>query len=164
MARFNPALCPKPPPEDTSRPLDPNLEGVKAELRVLDRTIRSVGEQRLTLMFRNAGLRGFSLSLPRQAFTLAGFDLVDHNCVPVPYAASPAAGDLAYRNAGPMPLAGGESATIDTSLDDLAPGLQLKPGIYAIRLALRFAPAAPILRGRTIQSDWALFAMMPPKQ
>jgi hypothetical protein len=63
-----------------------------------------------------------------------------------------------------MPLANGETATVDTSLDDLAPGLALKPGIYAIRLALKVAPAAPILRGKTIQSEWGLFAVLPPKK
>ena len=34
MDRFDPGLCPKLPPEDTSRPVDPNLEGVKADLAV----------------------------------------------------------------------------------------------------------------------------------
>jgi len=164
MARFNPALCPKPPPEDLSRPLDPNLEGVKADLQVLNRTVRAASDLRVSLIFRNVGLHGFSLSLPRQAFTLAGFDLVDHACVPVAYVEPPTAGALAYGSSGPMPLANGESATIDTTLDGLAPGLTLKPGIYAIRFALRVAPSGASLRGRTILSDWALFAVMPPKK
>ena len=163
MARFNAALCPKPPAEDTSLPLDPNLEGVKADLLVGSRTIRSVGEQRLTLTFRNVGLRGFSLSLPRQAFSLAGFDLVDHDCVPVPYVVSPVAGEpptgaparCRWRTASRPPST--RASTIS------APGLTLRPGIYAIRLSLRMPPAGASLRGRTIQSDWALFAVMPPK-
>ena len=66
---------------------------------------------------------------------------------------------LAYRNSGPMPLAVGESATIDSTLDGLAPGLELRRGIYAIRFALRMDPTVPTYRGRTVYSDWALFAV-----
>jgi hypothetical protein len=150
--------------EDLSLPLDPNLEGVRVDLHVATRTVTAASALRLSLMYRNAGLKGFSLQLPRQAFSLSGYQLVDHDCVRVPYAESPAAGALAYSTSGPMPLANGETATVDTSLDDLAPGLALKPGIYAIRLALKVAPAAPILRGKTIQSEWGLFAVLPPKK
>jgi hypothetical protein len=163
MARFNAALCRKPPPEDTSLPLDPNFEGVKADLHVLSRTVTAAADLRLSLVFRNGGEHRFALSLPRQAFTLAGFDLVDHDCVRVPYLQPPTARALAYGNSGPMPLAVGESATIDSVLGDLAPGLVLAPGIYAIRLSLRIEPGEVSLRGRTVRSDWALFAVMPPK-
>jgi hypothetical protein len=77
----------------------------------------------------------------------------------VRYAKPTTAHALAYRDSGPIPLGIGESATIDSTLDGLAPGLELKRGIYAIRFALRMLPAAPTLRGRTIYSDWTLFAV-----
>jgi hypothetical protein len=117
---------------------------------------------RLSLTFKNIGQHVLTLSLPRQAFTLAGFNLVDHDCVPVRYAQSTTARALGYGDSGPMPLNVGESATIDASLDDLAPGLVLPPGIYAIRLALRLDPSATVVRGQTVVSDWALFAVVPP--
>ena len=161
MDRFNAALCPRPPREDLSRPLDPTLEGVKADVALVSRTVKSADGVRLTLTFHNAGLHGLSLALPRQAFTLAGWSLVDHACIPVPYAQSTTARALGYGDSGPMPLNAGESATIDSSLTDLAPGLVLKPGIYAIRLTLATAPSSPILRGRTILSDWVTFQVAP---
>jgi hypothetical protein len=61
-----------------------------------------------------------------------------------------------------MPLAPSDSATIDTGLDDLAPGLTLKPGIYALRLALAVEPMQVSLRGKTVYSDWMTFAVSPP--
>jgi hypothetical protein len=163
MDRFNAALCPVPPHEDTSKPLDPNLDGVKADVVAASRTVTTASKLRLSLTFRNTGLHGVTISLPRQAFTLAGWSLVDHACVPVAYAQPPTAKALAYGNSGPMPLAIGESATIDTSIDDLAPGLALPPGIYAIRLALHPDASSPVVRERTILSDWTLFAVVPGK-
>jgi hypothetical protein len=163
MDRFNAALCPKLPVESGSLPIDPNLEGVKADLGVLSRTVSSTSALRLNLTFRNAGLHGLTLSLPRQAFTLAGFNLVDHRCVPVAYVQPPTARALAYGNSGPMPLNTGESATIDSSLDDLAPGLKLAPGIYAMRLNLRLDATSSVVRAHAIVSDWTTFMVAPPK-
>jgi hypothetical protein len=159
MDRFNAALCPKAPAEDTSRPVDPDLEGAKAELSVAQRVVQPAANLRLVLTLKNIGLRNLSLVLPQQAFTLEGFELVDHACKPVTYVKPTTARALAYRNAGPMPLAVGESATIDSTLDGLAPGLELRRGIYAIRFALRMDPSVPTYRGRTVYSDWALFAV-----
>jgi len=164
MARFNAALCPAAPRVDTSRPLDPNLDGVKGNLSLLSRTVTSTRGVRIALTFTNGGQHGITLSLPRGAFTLAGFSLVDSDCRPVPYAQSVTAHALAYGNSGPMPLNIGESATIDSSLDDLAPRLALPPGIYAIRLALKIDPVSAVVRGATIVSDWALFAVVPAAQ
>jgi hypothetical protein len=161
MARFNAALCPAPPRVDTSRPLDPNLDGVKGNVALLSRTVTSTRGVRIAVTFRNDGQHGITLSLPRGAFTLGGFSLVDHDCRPVPYAQSTTAHALGYGNSGPMPLNIGESATIDSSLDDLAPGLVLPPGIYAIRLELKMEPVSAVVRGGTILSDWALFAVVP---
>lgn len=163
MERFNAALCPKLPVEDATLPLDPNLEGVKADLGVLDRMVNKAGSLRLSLTFRNIGQHGLNLLLPREAFMLEGFELVDHACVRVPYAKSAAATALAYSNSGPMPLAVGESATVDSTLSSLAPTLDLPRGIYAIRFALRAPPGRSDMRGRTIRSDWALFAVTPTR-
>ncbi len=128
MDRFNAALCPKAPAEDTSRPVDPDLEGAKAELAVAQRVVQPAANLRLVLTLKNIGLRNLSLVLPQQAFTLEGFELVDHACKPVTYVKPTTARALAYRNSGPMPLAVGESATIDSTLDGLAPGLELRRG------------------------------------
>jgi hypothetical protein len=159
MAKFNAALCPKEPSEDTSRPLDPAIDGAKAELATPTRVVEAAGALRLALTLRNTGLHRLVLELPQQAFTLDGFQLVDHACRPVPYTRGVAARALAYRTSGPIPLGAGESATLDSTLDGLAPGLQLTRGIYAIRLALRMDPSGPTVRGRTLYSDWALFAV-----
>jgi hypothetical protein len=161
MPRFNPALCPAPPREDTSRPLDPNLDGVGANLALLSRTVTSTKGVHIALTFRNGGQHGVSISLPQSAFSLAGFTLVDHDCKRVPYVASPTTRALHYGGSGPMPLKIGESATVDTALDDLAPGLVLQPGIYALRLSLPLIPESPVIRGETLRSDWALFALVP---
>jgi len=162
MARFNPALCPATPREDTSRPLDPNLEGLKADLALMSRTVTATKGVHIALTFRNGGQHGVSLSLPQKAFSLAGFSLVDHDCRPVAFVPSPTAKAMRYGSSGPMPLKIGESATIDTELDDLAPGLVLAPGIYAIRLALPIVPESAVVRGETLRSDWSLFAVVPP--
>jgi hypothetical protein len=159
MERFNAALCPTVPPEDTSRPLDPNLDGVRADLAVAQRIVKAAADVRLALTFRNTSLSAHTLSLPQSAFTLEGYQLVDHNCAPVLYARPVAAKALAYKGSGPMPLKEGESATIDTSIDGLAPGLELRRGIYAIRLALRFDSNSALVRGRTVQSEWVTFAV-----
>ncbi len=159
MERFDSARCPKLPPEDLSRPLDPNLDGVKVDLILAQKVVRAAADLRMTMNFRNVGLHGLTLSLPQQAFTLEGFQLVDHACVPVRYTRSAAAKALAYKTSGPMPLKTGESATIDSDIDGLAPGLELRRGIYAIRFALRMESAATTLRGRTILSDWSTFAV-----
>jgi hypothetical protein len=159
MAKFNAALCPKEPFEDTSRPLDPGTDGAKAELSTPTRVVEAAGALRLALTLRNTGLHRLVLELPQQAFTLDGFQLVDHACRQVPYARGVAARALSYRTSGPIPLGAGESATLDSTLDGLAPGLQLTRGIYAIRLALRMEPSGPTVRGRTLYSDWTLFAV-----
>jgi hypothetical protein len=160
MDKFNQALCPPLPPEDTSRPLDPALDGVKADLSLPQRTVKAAADLRLALTFRNVGLHGTTLQLPQSVFTLEGFQLVDSSCVPVKYAKPVAAKALAYKSAGPMPLNAGESATIDSSIDGLAPGLELRRGIYAVRLALRVLPGMPTLRGKTLYTDWATFAVL----
>jgi len=164
MPRFNAALCPALPREDLSRPLDPNLDGVKARIDLPTREVKSPALVRLSITYTNGGLKGVKLSLPQDAFTVAGFNLVDHACVPVRYGQPPTSKALAYRDTGPMPLNPGESATIDANLGDLAPGLILPPGIYALRLALRIDAAAPVVRGATVRSDWALFAVLPPSR
>ena len=159
MAKFNRALCPKDPPPDLSKPEDPEIEGARAALGTPDRVVPIAGNLRVELTMRNAGLHRMVLNLPQQAFTLEGFELVDHNCVPVRYVKPPTAHALAYRTSGPMPLGIGESATLDSTLDGLAPGLELPRGIYAIRFALRLEPAGASLRSKTLYSDWALFAV-----
>jgi hypothetical protein len=163
MARFNASLCPAAPRVDTSRPLDPALDGISASVSLMSRTVTSTRGVHLAITFKSSALHRVTLSLPQAAFSLAGFTLVDAACRPVPYAVSPAARGLAYGNSGPMPLLSGESATIDSSLDDLAPGLVLKPGIYAIRLALKMDSSSAVVRGETLLSDWALFAVLPSK-
>jgi hypothetical protein len=159
MERFNAGLCPRPLPEDTSRPLDPNLEGVHADLTLPQKVVQPAARLRLVLTLRNGGVHNTSLALPQSAFTLEGFQLVDHTCRPVTYIRPVAARALGYRDTGPMPLRAGESATLESTLDGLAPGLDLRRGIYAIRLALHVDPATPELRGRTLYSDWATFAV-----
>jgi len=77
MDRFDPALCPKLPPEDTSRPLDPNLDGVKADVALAQRVVVAAAAVRLALTFHNIGLHGLQLNLPQRAFTLEGFQLGD---------------------------------------------------------------------------------------
>jgi hypothetical protein len=158
MERFNAGLCPKAPPEDTSRPLDPNLDGVRADLALPVKVVQPAARLRLVLTLRNGGLKNLSLALPQRAFTLEGFQLVNHACVDVKYLRPVAAKALAYRDSGPMPLRAGESETLESTLADLAPGLELPRGIYAIRLALRVDPGTPELRGRTIYSEWTTFA------
>jgi hypothetical protein len=159
MDRFNAALCAPLVAEDTHLPLDPNLEGIKADIALASRTVASADKLQLSLTFRNTGLHGTSLALPQRAFSLAGFDLVDHACSPVSVAASETSKALAYRNSGPMPLNAGESATVDMALSDRAPGLALPPGIYAVRLALRVDAPSTVVRGTTLRSSWALFAV-----
>ncbi len=162
MARFNAAMCAPLAPEDRSRPLDPNLEGVRADVALVNRTVTAASLLRLSVTFRNASQHGITLSLPQNTFTLSGFELVDSSCKRVPYNASPTSKMLGYRTSGPMPLAIGDSATIDAGLDDLAPGLVLPQGIYGIRLALAMDGGLASLRGRTVYSEWTLFAVAPP--
>jgi hypothetical protein len=157
VPRFNPALCPKIPPDVGTLPPDPNVEGVKANLALVSRIVASAGLVRLSLTFTNLAQHSTRLALPRQAFSLEGYSLVDHNCAPVPYQSTATPRVLAYGNTGPMPLGQGESATLDLSLDDMAPGLVLAPGMYAIRLALRIDPSSASVRSRTLWSPWALF-------
>lgn len=157
VERFNPALCPKIPADVGTLPLDPAVEGVKADLGLVSRRVASAALVRLSLRFTNFAQHATTLALPRQAFSLEGYSLVDHNCVPVPFRSTAAPRALAYGNTGPMPLAQGESATLDLSLDDMAPGLGLAPGVYAIRVALRLDPSSRVVRPRTLTSPWAIF-------
>lgn len=161
VARFNPALCPKLPVENSPLPPDPAVEGVKADVALVSRRVTSANFVRLSVTFTNTGLHGTQLALPRQTFSLEGYSLVDHNCVPVPFRSTATPRALAYGNTGPMPLKQGESATLDLSLDDMAPGLTLAPGMYAIRLAIRFDPSSNVVRAKALYSPWALFLVGP---
>jgi hypothetical protein len=163
MPRFDVAKCPRPPAVDLTVPLDPNLEALKADITLVSKMLPNAAALRLSLTLRNVGTHGMTIDLPQKAFTLGGFELVNHDCVSVGYTQPAAAKALRYGNAGPMPLGIGDLATLDMALDNLAPGIVLPPGIYAIRLALDLDPVRGGLRGKRVTSEWMTFAVVPPK-
>ena len=162
LDRFNPSMCPKIAPDRGTLPLDPAIEGVKANVSLVSHRVVSANFVRVSLTFTNGGQHGTTLALPRQAFSIEGYHLVDRNCVPVPYRPPTTPRALNFDTTGPMPLNQGESATLDLALDDMAPGLVLPPGTYALRLALRMDPKSHVVRGRTIYSEWTVFVVGAP--